>query len=117
MLRRPPRSTRTDTRFPYPALFRSLPLAAALLKGRGNYVCHYHLARLSADERALKSKAEIGQLRRIQEFSRQTRTGDRSDLASVPEDADIWNRVTSKRENCLGRIGRASCRERVCQYV
>src|SRR3546814_15570194 len=26
MIRRPPRSTRTDTPFPYPTLFRSLPL-------------------------------------------------------------------------------------------
>src|SRR3546814_1603297 len=39
----------------------------------------------------------------MQECPRRTRTGDRSDLASVPEDADIWNRVTSTRENCLGQ--------------
>src|SRR3546814_20232165 len=26
MIRRPPRSTRTDTLFPYPTLFRSLPI-------------------------------------------------------------------------------------------
>src|SRR3546814_4859274 len=29
MIRRPPRSTRTDTRFPYTTLFRSAPQAAA----------------------------------------------------------------------------------------
>jgi len=81
----------------------ALPISAALLKGRANYVCHYHLGRLATDERALKSRTEIGQLRHIQEFTRQTRTGDKSDLASVPEDADIWNRVTSTRENCLGQ--------------
>src|SRR3546814_1885276 len=28
MIRRPPRSTRTDTLFPYPTLFRSLPVRA-----------------------------------------------------------------------------------------
>src|SRR3546814_4458179 len=32
MLRRPPRSTRTDTRFPYTTLFRSQSLACCLLK-------------------------------------------------------------------------------------
>ncbi len=80
-----------------------LPITVALLKGRGNYVCHYHLGRLAGDERALKSRAEVGQLRRIQIFALESRSGDRSDLAEVPEDADIWNRVTSTRENCLGQ--------------
>lgn len=80
-----------------------LPITVALLKGRGNYVCHYHLGRMADDERALKSRAEIGQLRRIQVFALESRTGDRSDLAEIPEDADIWNRATSTRENCLGQ--------------
>lgn len=79
------------------------PVTAALLKGRGNYVCHYHLDRLQGDERALKSRAEIQQLRQIQVFAGISKSGDRSDLAQVPEDADIWQRVTSTRENCLGQ--------------
>ncbi|TCT03352.1 ATP-dependent DNA helicase [Paralcaligenes ureilyticus] len=81
----------------------SLPITIALLKGRGNYVCHYHLERLAGDERALKSRAEMAQLRHIQVFAQQSKTGDKSDLAQVPEEADIWNRVTSTRENCLGQ--------------
>ncbi|TAM90724.1 MAG: ATP-dependent DNA helicase [Candidimonas sp.] len=81
----------------------ALPVRAALLKGRSNYVCHYHLDRLSRDDRALTSRAEVTQLRRIQEFARQTRSGDKAELSTVPEDADIWNRVTSTRENCLGQ--------------
>jgi len=81
----------------------ALPITVALLKGRGNYVCHYHLERLAGDDRALKSRAEIGQLRHIQVFAQQSKTGDRADLVQVPEDADIWNRVTSTRENCLGQ--------------
>ncbi|WP_195832717.1 ATP-dependent DNA helicase, partial [Bordetella pertussis] len=79
------------------------PVTAALLKGRGNYVCHYHLDRLQGDDRALKSRAEIGQLRQIQVFAGISKTGDRAELAQVPEDADIWQRVTSTRENCLGQ--------------
>lgn len=79
------------------------PVTAALLKGRGNYVCHYHLERLQGDERALKSRSEIQQLRQIQVFAGISKTGDRGDLAQVPEDADIWQRVTSTRENCLGQ--------------
>ncbi|SPU49974.1 ATP-dependent DNA helicase [Bordetella trematum] len=79
------------------------PVTAALLKGRGNYLCHYHLERLQGDDRALKSRTEVAQLRQIQVFAGVTKTGDRADLAQIPEDADIWQRVTSTRENCLGQ--------------
>lgn len=81
----------------------ALPVNVALLKGRGNYVCHYHLERLSGDDRALKSRAEVSQLRHIQVFAQQSKTGDKSELVQVPEEADIWNRATSTRENCLGQ--------------
>src|SRR3546814_9357382 len=38
MIRRPPRSTRTDTLFPYTTLFRSLYLLAPIVRGRkGEY--------------------------------------------------------------------------------
>ena len=78
-------------------------MTAALLKGRGNYICHYHLDRMQGDERALKSRSEIAQLRQIQVFAGISKTGDRGDLAQIPEDAEIWQRVTSTRENCLGQ--------------
>ncbi|MGE4368366.1 MAG: ATP-dependent DNA helicase [Burkholderiaceae bacterium] len=81
----------------------AMPVTVALLKGRGNYVCHYHLQRVQLDERALKSRTEVTQLRHIGVFAKESKTGDRSDLSTVPEEADIWNRVTSTRENCLGQ--------------
>ena len=80
-----------------------VPASIALLKGRANYVCHYHLDRLQADDRALKARAEIQQLRHLQSFARDSSTGDKADLPTVPEEADIWQRVTSTRENCLGQ--------------
>jgi len=79
------------------------PVTTALLKGRSNYVCHYHLARLRDDERGLHTRAEIRQLRHIETFAQTSRTGDKAELAEVPENADIWQRVTSTRENCLGQ--------------
>ncbi|HEX7385745.1 MAG TPA: ATP-dependent DNA helicase [Castellaniella sp.] len=81
----------------------ALPVDVALLKGRSNYVCHYHLDRLTQDSRALKSREEIPQLREIQRFLRETDSGDKAELPTVPENADLWNRVTSTRENCLGQ--------------
>lgn len=88
-----------------PRLRKALQLSidVALLKGRSNYVCHYHLERMSGDDRALKSRAEVSQLRQIQVFAQQSGSGDKSELATVPEDADIWHRATSTRDNCLGQ--------------
>jgi len=76
--------------------------SAALLKGRANYVCLYRLARASAEAR-LASRDEAAQLRKIEHFAALSTTGDRADLADVPEDAPVWMHATSTRENCLGQ--------------
>ena len=78
-----------------------VPVELALLKGRANYVCHHHLQRTVADGR-LASRDEVRQLREIEHFAALTRTGDRAELAGVPESAPIWTQVTSTRESCLG---------------
>jgi ATP-dependent DNA helicase DinG len=77
------------------------PVTVALLKGRANYVCHYHLERQAADGRFV-SRADVGYLQAVQRYARTSKTGDRSGLSEVPEDATIWPQVTSTRENCLG---------------
>jgi len=75
--------------------------SAALLKGRANYVCLYRLRRAAAA--GMPSKEEATQLRRIERFAAVTTTGDRADLADVPEDAPVWAHATSTRDNCLGQ--------------
>ena len=74
----------------------------ALLKGRANYVCHHRLERSLAEAR-LGSREEAAQLHGIRTFSATSRTGDRADLAQVPENAPVWMHATSTRENCLGQ--------------
>lgn len=76
-------------------------LTTALLKGRANYVCHYHLERAKNDGR-FASRADVGYLGLIASYARTSTTGDKSGCAEVPEDAAIWAQVTSTRENCLG---------------
>ena len=77
------------------------PVTVALLKGRSNYVCHLHLAR-TAEYGRMATKADTVYLRDIVKFAKMTDTGDKSDLASVPETASIWGLVTSTKENCPG---------------
>lgn len=82
----------------------SLPVRVALLKGRSNYLCHFHYHRLVDDEFAqLNSPQEAKQLKEIKLFFQRTKTGDKADCASVPETAAIWSRVTSTKENCLNK--------------
>jgi ATP-dependent DNA helicase DinG len=76
--------------------------SAALLKGRANYVCLYRLRRASTEAR-LASREEAAQLRRIERFAGVSTSGDRADLADVPEDAPAWAHATSTRDNCLGQ--------------
>jgi ATP-dependent DNA helicase DinG len=75
---------------------------AALLKGRANYVCLYRLRRASAEAR-FATREEALQLKRIERFAGQSASGDRADLADVPEDAPVWAHATSTRDNCLGQ--------------
>ncbi|HTE14174.1 MAG TPA: ATP-dependent DNA helicase, partial [Burkholderiales bacterium] len=77
------------------------PVSVALLKGRANYVCHHHLANTQADGR-LATREDTRYLQMIASFARRTQSGDRADLADVPESAGVWQHVTSTRDNCLG---------------
>ncbi|QJE01247.1 ATP-dependent DNA helicase [Massilia forsythiae] len=78
------------------------PVSVALLKGRANYVCHYHLERTLQNGR-LTSRDDVGHLREISRFMKMTNSGDKAELAKVPETASVWNLVTSTRENCVGQ--------------
>jgi ATP-dependent DNA helicase DinG len=71
---------------------------AALMKGLANYVC---LRRL---EEARTSGAQAGdrELGRIVEWLRTTETGDRAELADLPEDAPAWREVASSSETRIG---------------
>jgi len=87
-----------------PAVRKALATGAtaALLKGRANYLCLYRLERAHGEAR-LATREEVAQLHRIERFAAQTRSGDRAELADVPENAPVWAHVTSTRDNCLGQ--------------
>ena len=77
------------------------PVSVALLKGRSNYVCHYHLERTLQNGR-MTSRDDVGHLREISRFIKMTSSGDKAELAKVPENAMIWNLVTSTLDTCMG---------------
>src|SRR3546814_20447592 len=101
MIRRPPRSTRTDTLFPYTTLFRS---AAAPRCRREREIVDIIAIRLRRD-----GAEQAVELRWLPEHRRMA-----DDVAHDPG-AAVQNEAAAGEQR--EEIGRASCRERVCQYV
>jgi len=79
-----------------------VPVSIALLKGRANYVCHYHLERNERDGR-FQTPQDAADLRAISRFARITHTGDKAECTDVREDSAAWIAATSTRDNCLGQ--------------
>lgn len=80
-----------------------IPVTVAMLKGRANYICHYHLERtLQSDRLSFASREETQYLGLIERYASTSQHGDKSGLSKVPENAAIWQQVTSTRDNCLG---------------
>ena len=78
-----------------------VPVTIALLKGRANYVCHYHLDRILMNGRLL-GRDDAKHLKRIKSDLSLVKRGDKAEWPDIPDDALVWSQVTSTRENCLG---------------
>src|SRR3546814_20116901 len=105
MIRRPPRSTRTDTLFPYTTLFRSFdtPVGSDRLarKDRAAFAGGVVANREDEIELGCTWFREFIPAFRVQAFGR---------IAEVSQHFD-----RHRMHITLGQIGRASCRERVCK--
>jgi len=80
----------------------TVPFAAALLKGRANYLCTYRLE-LAIHSNLGISREEAADLGKIKKWSKSTRTGDIADMPDVMESNPVWGQATSTRENCIGQ--------------
>ena len=79
-----------------------VPVTVAILKGRANYVCHFHLER-AANEGRFMSREDARYVHLVRSFAQSSSSGDKSELSEVPENATIWPAVTSTRDNCIGQ--------------
>src|SRR3546814_21027803 len=125
MIRRPPRSTRTDTLFPYTTLFRSRSKRAAvqipapsLTLDDGEVERRVRLLRpverMAMAQSALEESAweEVDAERFAHAWS--------AEIAELPAFTEVTSHLVTGLLLPIWRrlqIGRASCRERVCQYV
>jgi ATP-dependent DNA helicase DinG len=79
-----------------------VPVTVAMLKGRSNYICHFHLER-AANEGRFLNREDARYVYVIRNFAETSASGDKSELPEVPENATIWPAVTSTRDNCIGQ--------------
>ena len=89
--------------------FRDVPFLESLLgdlrvcymKGRANYLCRHKLAALRSQP-ILTGLEEIDQYRQIAEWERITETGDRAEVAGLPEASALWSKLDARSDACLG---------------
>src|SRR3546814_14152721 len=117
MILRPPRSTRTDTLFPYTTLFRSeAVIDESMISGEPVPV-----------EKTAGDKVSSGTINGNKSFVMVTeKVGRETLLSQIIEMVNAASRSKAPIQNLADKIsgyfvpieiGRASCRERVCQYV
>ena len=79
----------------------SLPVHAALLKGRSSYLCLQRLEQ-SRHSDLLQDRWLLRSLARIETWSHATTTGDLSEVEGLDERSALIPLITSNRDNCLG---------------
>lgn len=78
------------------------PVRAALLKGRGNYLCHYRLER-TLDTGRFESRQAADLLQRLRVWSGRTRSGDLAEFPGEAIPSRLHSTVTSTADNCLNQ--------------
>ncbi len=77
-------------------------LRVCYMKGRANYLCRKKLYDLT-DQPVLSGLEEIEQYRAIAAWEKTTQTGDRAELASLPEASALWPKLDARAETCIGQ--------------
>lgn len=76
--------------------------AATYMKGRSNYVCLNRLGRAQSAP-VLEGLDEVDYFEEVTNWSRETETGDRAELANLPESLSFWRHIDARSEACLGQ--------------
>jgi ATP-dependent DNA helicase DinG len=80
-----------------PAKFR-----AAVMKGRNNYACLHRIKRAESMP-VLEGLDEIDHFDEVFRWVTSTETGDRAELANLPENLPFWRHIDARSDTCLGQ--------------
>ena len=76
-------------------------LRVCYMKGRANYLCRKKLYDLT-DQPVLNGLEEISQFKIISDWEKTTETGDRAELAEMPESSQLWSKLDARTDRCIG---------------
>ena len=76
-------------------------LRVCYMKGRSNYLCRKKLYDLTTQP-VLNGLEEINQFRIISNWEKTTETGDRAELAELPEASHLWPKLDARTDRCIG---------------
>ena len=77
-------------------------LSVCYMKGRNNYLCRKKLYDLTAQP-VLSALQEMEQYSAIAAWEKTTQTGDRAELAELPEASALWPKLDARSDACIGR--------------
>ncbi|HZR67285.1 MAG TPA: ATP-dependent DNA helicase [Terriglobales bacterium] len=77
-------------------------LSVCYMKGRNNYLCRKKLYDLTGQP-VLSGLEEIEHYRAIAAWEENTASGDRAELASLPEASALWHKLDARADTCLGQ--------------
>jgi len=77
-------------------------LSVCYMKGRNNYLCRKKVYDLAAQP-VLSGLEEIEHYRAIAAWEKTTHTGDRAELAELPEASALWHKLDARTDTCLGQ--------------
>jgi ATP-dependent DNA helicase DinG len=77
-------------------------LSVAVMKGRGNYLCLLRHASF-AKGGTFRRTDEIPLFRSVEAWATETETGDRAEIADLPDSVDFWREISAASENCIGQ--------------
>ena len=72
------------------------------MKGRNNYACRQKIYDAER-EPILSGMEEVLDYRLIREWESTTATGDRAEIAKLPENSSVWAKLDARREACTGQ--------------
>ena len=76
-------------------------LRVCYMKGRANYLCRKKLYDL-ADQPVLNGLEEISHFNIISDWEKTTQSGDRAELAALPESSPLWSKLDARTDRCIG---------------
>jgi ATP-dependent DNA helicase DinG len=77
-------------------------LSVCYMKGRNNYLCRKKLFDLTGQP-VLSGLEEIEHYRAIAAWEKTTQSGDRAELAELPEASALWHKLDARADACLGQ--------------